>query len=129
THQARNQRAGADSGLGPAVVINWSKLVRKITNDMIVFFNANTHADLSYFQKRMEMMSINECLALVQLQFDSFTNERRHEAIDAGRGDACDMRIFIGFKSVYQLLQNIHLGKLGAGTRLADVLAKRSAIF
>jgi hypothetical protein len=39
------------------------------------------------------------------------------------------MRIFIGFKSVYQLLHNIHLGKFGAGQRLDDILAKRSAVF
>jgi hypothetical protein len=39
------------------------------------------------------------------------------------------MRIFIGFSSVYRLLQNIHMGKYGVGTRLDDVLAKRSAVF
>jgi len=129
TQAARTTRAAANSGLGLSVLINWGKLVRKITNDMIVFFGASTRADLNYFQKRLEMMTYNECLALVQLQFDCFTNERQHAAVDAGRGDACDLRIFIGFKSVYQLLQNIHMGKFGVGTRLADVLAKRSAIF
>jgi hypothetical protein len=96
---------------------------------MIVFFSATTASDLSYFQKRLEKMTYNGCLALVQLQFDSFTNERQHLPIDTGRGEACDMRIFIGFSSVYRLLQNIHMGKYGVGTRLDDVLAKRSAVF
>jgi hypothetical protein len=77
----------------------------------------------------MEMMSVNECLALSSSSSTRSTTSASHEAVDTGRGDACDMRIFIGFKSVYQLPAEHHLGKLGAGTRLDDVLAKRSAIF
>lgn len=129
TRPARVGRAPNPELLGPALQINWTKLIKKITNDLIIFFNANTKEELSYFQKRLERMSYNECLSLIQLQFDTFTNENQHAAVDSGRGTACDMRIFIGFKSVYQLLHNIHQGKFGVGQRLDDMLAKRSAIF
>jgi hypothetical protein len=129
TRQARMVRANAAETLGPSVVIDWTKMIKKITNDMIVFFGPATKVDLSYFQKRLETMTYNGCLSLVQLQFDCFTDERPHAAIDTGRGEACDMRIFIGFKSVYELLHNIHRGKYGIGNRLDDVLAKRSAVF
>jgi len=128
TRPARSSRAKAPDLLGPVVQIHWSKLVKKITNDLIVFFNANSREELTYFQKRLETMSYNECLSLIQLQFDTFTSEAQ-AAVDTGRGEACDMRIFIGFKSVYQLLANIHMGKFGVGTRLDDFLAKRSAVF
>ena len=129
THPARTTRPGASALLGPSVLIDWSKLVRKMTTDMIAFFGATAPSDLSYFQKRLDKMSYNGRLALVQLQFDAFTNERQHLPVDAGSGQACDMRIFIGFRSVYQLLQNNQMGKYGAGTRLDDALAKRSAVF
>ena len=129
TRHARVGRAPNPDLLGPALQINWNKLIKKITNDLIIFFSASSREDLNYFQKRLERLSYNECLSLVQLQFDTFTNANQHAAVDSGRGQACDMRIFIGFKSVYQLLHNIHLGKFGVGQRLDDMLAKRSAVF
>jgi len=129
TRASRVGRAPQPDLLGEALQINWNKLVKKITSDLMTFFGASGRVDLNYFQKRLQLLSYNECLSLVQLQFDTFTNDNPHAAVDSGRGVACDMRIFIGFKSVYQLLHNIHQGKYGIGTRLDDVLAKRSAIF
>jgi hypothetical protein len=130
TLPSRQRRSPSEAELGPATLINWAKLHKKVTGDFLTFFtDAAPRTELSYFQKRLAALSYNECLALVQLQFECVTNENPQPAVDVGRGEACDMRIFIGFRSVYQLLENIHRGKYGVGTRLADALAKRSAVF
>ncbi len=129
TRSARTWRALSDAELGPSTLLNWTKLQKKVTSDFLIFFNDHARGELSYFQKRLAQMSYNECLALVQLQFECVSAPVQQVAIDVGRGTACDMRLFIGFRSVYQLLHNIHGGKFGVGTRLADALAKRSAIF
>ncbi len=100
-----------------------------MTQDFLAFFNPEHKGELSYFQKKLAALPFNICLSIVLLQFECVTNERPEAAFDAGAGEACDLRIFIGFKAVYQLLQNISTGKYGVGTRLDDVLAKRSAVF
>ena len=126
---ARAERAASDAELGPATLLDWTKLAKKVAGDFAVFFRDDVKGDLSYFQKRLAVLSYNECLALVQLQFECVSARFQQPAVDIGRGTACDMRIFIDFKSVYQLLHNIHAGKFGVGMRLDDMLAKRSAIF
>lgn len=126
---ARPERAVSEAELGPAILLDWGKLSRKVAGDFAVFFRDDVKADLSYFQKKLALLPYNECLALVQLQFECISARFPQPALDIGRGTGCDMRIFIGFKSVYQLLHNIHAGKFGVGTRLDDMLAKRSASF
>jgi hypothetical protein len=125
----RNMRPENASGLGPSCIINWEKLTRKVTMDFANFFMNKGLEDKTGVPQKLSMLSAAEATALAFLQFDGYRQTTTQIADEDTSGKVCDLRIFIGFNSVYQLLDNIHYGHRteGVGNRLVDMLAKHSA--
>lgn len=125
----RGARMADDSSRGPASILYWENLNRRVTADFLDFVSEKGKGDKKS-SKKFALLSYNEGLALVQLQLECVRTEAQQLTLDEKEGVACDMRIFIGFKGVYPLLHNIHYGAARQiGTRLVDLLAQRSAIF
>ncbi|MGZ3238944.1 MAG: hypothetical protein ACXWJK_00975, partial [Burkholderiaceae bacterium] len=126
----RNTRPENASALGPSCVINWEKLTKKVMIDFANFFMNKDLEDKTGVPQKLSMLSSAEASALAFLQFDGYRQTTTQIADQETAGKACDLRIFIGFNSVYQLLDNIHYGHKteGVGNRLVDMLAKHSAM-
>jgi predicted transcriptional regulator len=127
TRQTRLEEAGSR---GPALMIHWQNLNRKVMSDYMQFFHekgANRRIDMS---KKFEFLSFIEGLALVQLQLDSIKDDELNLSPQELEGQPCDLRIFVGFKGVYPFLHNLHYHAdfEEVGTRMVDLLAQRSAV-
>jgi hypothetical protein len=119
-------RPSATETEGPGLVLDWTKLIKAITADYLQMF-VKTNEFPRKVPERLITLPHNERLAMAQLQFECLTGEPRPLSSNESAGKIADMRIFIGFKAVYALLLHIQGRSLDVGTRLADVLAKRSA--
>jgi hypothetical protein len=124
---AHHERA---EGRGSALMIYWQRLNKKIMADYLQFFHEKGSGRRGNMAQKFEFLSFTEGLALVQLQLDGLRDQTPvlgHEDLD---GQLCDLRIFVGFKYAYPFLYNLHYHAdlEQVGTRLEDLLAKRSAI-
>ncbi len=123
-HQERSE------GNGSAVMIFWQNLNKKIMADYLQFFHEKGASRRANLTQKFEFLSFSEGLALVQLQLDSLNDQTLPPVNPDWDGKQCDLRIFVGFKFAYPFLYNLHYHAdlEQVGTRLEDLLAKRSAI-
>lgn len=127
---ARGQRLDDAGSRGPAIMIHWQHLNRKLMADYLQFFHekgANRRADMS---QKFEFLSFIEGMALVQLQLEAIKNDEPNLSAADLDGQPCDLRMFVGFKGVYPFLHNLHYHAdlEEVGTRMVDLLAQRSAV-
>ncbi len=127
---ARNERVSEAGSRGPALLINWQHLTRKVMADYMQFFHERGQTAKAEMSNRFEFLSFAEGLALVELQLECIKDEEPILSSDALEGQPCDLRIFVGFKDVYPFLHNLHYSTSGqaVGNRMVDLLAQRSAV-
>lgn len=117
-------------GRGSALMLHWQNLNKKIMADYLQFFHEKGSGRRVNMAQKFEFLSFSEGLALVQLQLDSLHDQTTAQINPDWEGKQCDLRIFVGFKYAYPFLYNLHYHAdlEQVGTRLEDLLAKRSAI-
>jgi hypothetical protein len=125
---ARSKWLPDDDASGSLLVINWSALLTRMFKDYSALADDSTPDYLKKIPDRLATVPQSERLALAQLQLECVSSEEPAAAPQDVPGTAADMRIFIGFAAVYQLVLTLHGNPDAVGTRLADVLAKRSAL-
>jgi hypothetical protein len=125
---ARGKWLPDDAAPGSALVIDWSALLTRLFKDYSALADDGTPDYLKKIPDRLATVPQAERLALAQLQLECVSGEEPAAAPQDIPGTAADMRIFIGFAAVYQLVRTLHGDPDAVGTRLADVLAKRSAL-
>jgi hypothetical protein len=118
-----------EARIGPSGLVVWTLLFKKVTNDFLMFFADKNQTERANLPRKFVLLSYNERLALTQLQFDCAMSDSDSTPPEEGGGSVCDLRIFIGFKSVFELIHNIHIGGAAIGSRLVDKLATHSAVF
>jgi hypothetical protein len=130
TRPSRSERVSEAGSRGPALMIDWQHLTRKVMADYLQFFHEKGQSSRVDMTQKFEFLSFVEGLALVELQLECIKNEAVVLSSDELNGQPCDLRIFVGFKEIYPFLHNLHyhsdLEKVG--TRMVDLLAQRSAV-
>ena len=111
---------------GPALVLDLHNLVIAMQEDCLGLIQSKEHGQALQVMKRFERFEVNDHFRirdqlLHRLQPTAHEdNFRRDEAVEG-------LRIFVGFNEVSSLLLH-RQGDFGQEERLADLLAKRSAI-
>jgi hypothetical protein len=126
---SRSGRAGNGDSLGPSAFINWQKLNQVITSDTQMFSMGKSQHEKLNISNKFAMLTYTESMAIVKLQMEIFRGDVHRTSSEDKAWEDADMRMYIGFWSVYELLDNIFypLHSAAVGTRLADSLAQRSA--
>ena len=111
---------------GPAVILDLQNLITAMQNDCFGLTQSKVHGQALQVMKRFERFEVNDHFRirdqLLHRLHPIATAEtaRRDQAVD-------DLRIFVGFSEASSLLLH-RQGDFGQEERLADLLAKRSAV-
>lgn len=115
-----------DTPHGPALILGFGGLAEAIRKDCMGLFQAKKNNTPSLMPPRFARLPETEHFVISDQLVRGLENTNGDTAVEKEQ-KVSDLRIFVGFSEVFNLLQHKQ-GRFGMEDRLADVLAKRSAL-
>lgn len=110
---------------GPALLLDWRKLGEAIRKDCMALTESKKNRNVAAMPARFARFQEIDHLVISSQLVRGLGNAADDDGSETGT-DVDDLRIFVGFSEVFDLLLHKQ-GEFASESRLADILAKRSA--